>query len=272
MADEKNYTIPVTGDVLSGRKKGAVLAVLGMLLVMAGSMYAVDWMILIYRVEGVYCAAVMKALTSFFSCVLALLIGKNCLDPRDRKLLVAAFLCMVPIDIITSTIGVSKTLTVSGGLFMTAGLLSILAHAILAMRHGRGFPYLKKSWKEIYGPQTFFRKYWVLIFITATAVAAMALLWDDMARINHQVIGPVYTVFFCFNTWVAWETVRYRLYPRPNALLAALAMTGWYLTEIVGEVSNIKIGPASDYAFALVWVFYGSNVIMVALSGYRWKK
>jgi hypothetical protein len=272
MADGARYEIPVTGKVLTGPKKKLVLSLLGMLLVIAGSMYAVDWMIILFRIEGVYYAAVMKAMTSFLSCVLAFLIGRNFLDRRDRNLLVAAFTLMVPIDIITSTIGVSRTLTFSGSLFMTAGVLSIFAHAILAVRHGRGFPYLRKSWKEMYGPQTFLQKYWVLMVIIGTAVAAMALLWEDMVRINHQVIGPVYTAFFCFNTWVAWETVRYRLYPRPNALLAALAMTGWYLTEIVGEVSNIAIGPVSQYAFAMVWVFYGSNVIMVALSGYRWKE
>jgi len=272
MANGANYGIPVSGEVLAGLRKKLVLALLGMLLLIAGSMYAVDWMILLYRIEGVYYAAVMKAMTSFLCCVMALLIGKHFLDRRDRNLLVAAFLIMVPIDIITSTIGVSKTLTFSGGLFMTAGVLSIIAHAILAVRHGRGFPYLKKSWKDQYGPQTFLGKYWILGLILGTAVFAMALLWEHMVRINHQVIGPVYTAFFCFNTWVAWETVRYRLYPRPNALLAALAMTGWYLTEIVGEVSNIAIGPVSEYAFAMVWVFYGANVIMVALSGYRWRE
>ncbi len=272
MANEKSYTIPVTGEVLAGRKKGLVLTILGALLLMAGSMYTVDWMIFAYRLEGVYCAAVMKASTSFLSCVLALLIGKNHLDRRDRALLVLAFFCMVPVDIITSTIGVSKSLTVSGNLFMTAGVLSIIAHAILAVRHGRGFPYFRKSWKDLYGPQTFMQKYWILILVLATAVAVMVVLWDDILRINHQVIAPVYTAFFCFNTWVAWETVRYRLYPGPNAVLAALAMTGWYLTEIVGEVSNIQIGVPSSVAFNIVWVFYGANVIMVALSGYRWKK
>ncbi|TAL33182.1 MAG: hypothetical protein EPN93_14205 [Spirochaetes bacterium] len=271
MADEKSYAIPVTGAVLSGGKKTLVLAILGALLLIAGSMYAVDWMILIFRIEGVYYAAIMKAFMSFMCCVLAILIGRNHLDPRDRKLLVAAFLCMVPIDITMSVIGVSKTLTFSGSLFMSAGVLSIIAHAILAVRHGRGFPYFRKSWKQVHGPQTLLQKYWILLVILATAVAAMALMWEDIVRINHQVIAPIYTAFFCFNTWVAWETVRYRLYPRPNAFLAALAMTGWYVTEIVGEISNIRIGPASDYAFAMVWVFYGSNVVLVALSGYRWR-
>jgi hypothetical protein len=48
-------------------------------------------------------------------------------------------------------------------------------------------------------------------------------------------------------------------------------MTGWHLTEIVGEVSNIGIGVASEVAFNLVWVFYGANVILLASSGYRWR-
>ena len=267
-----DYQIPVSGEVLVPPKRTVVVIILAFLLMAAGSMFTTDWLILLYDLEGVVWAAALKALTSFTSFVLVLLIGRNYLDKRDRSLLLLAFCCMVPIDIITSTIGVSESLDVSGGLFMVAGVLSIIAHTILALRHGRRFPYLRKSWRELYGPQTFLQKYWILLLVVATAVVSMAILWQDMVRINHQVIGPVYTLFFCLNTWFAWETVRYRLYPRPNAILAALAMTGWYLTEIVGEVSNIEIGLVSDVAFNLVWVFYGANVVLVALSGYRWKE
>jgi hypothetical protein len=271
MSPPDSYKIPIYGDPLTAPKKTLVVIILAFLLLVAGSMFTIDWMIFIFDLQGVIAAAVMKALTSFTSFILVLLIGRNYLDKRDRNFLLLAFCCMVPIDIITSSIGVFESLDVSGGLFMVAGVLSIIAHIILAIRHGRGFPYLKKTWAEIHGKQTLLQKYWILAIVFVTAILAMILLWEDMVRINHQVIGPVYTIFFCINTWVAWETVRYRLYPRANALLAALAMTGWYLTEIVGEISNIQIGVVSDIAFNLVWVFYGANVILVALSGYRWE-
>ncbi len=263
--------MPESQPVLSGRKRAFVVATVGFLLVLAGSMFAVDWLIWLYDLQGVYYAAAAKILTSATSAVLALSIGRHCLDKRDRNLLVFAFLCMVPIDCITSVIGVSKSLSVSGSLFMVAGGLSIIAHLVLAIRHGRGFPYLRKSWKEVYGDQSLLQKYWILLLILSSAVAVTVLLWEDIVRINHQVIGPVYTAFFCFNTWVAWEAVRYRLYPRPNAVLVALAMTGWYLTELIGEVSNIQIGMVSDVAFNVIWVFYGANVVLVALSGFRWQ-
>jgi len=272
MSQEKSFIIPVTGSVLVGSKKIIVGILIGLLLMMAGAMYTIDWMIFAFDLEGVIAAAVLKGLTSAVSFFLVLLIGKNYLDERDRLLLTLAFCCILPIDIITSTIGVSDNLDVSGSLFMVAGVLSILAHLILIFRHGRGFPYLKKSWSESYEHQNFLQRYWILIVILGSALVAMMILWADMVRINHQVIGPVYTLFFCMNTWLAWEAVRYRLYPRINAWLVALAMTGWYLTEIVGEISNIGIGTISDVAFNLVWVFYGTNVILLALSGYRWKE
>lgn len=262
--------MPEWQPALTGRKRAFVLSTVGLLLMVAGSMFAVDWMIWLYGLEGVYYAAGAKIFTSATSAGLALSIGRHCLDRRDRNLLLLAFLCIVPIDCITSVISVSKSLNVSGNLFMVAGGLSILAHLLLAIRHGRGFPYLRRSWEEVYGRQSLLQKYWILLLVSCSAVMVIALLWEDMIRIDHQVIGPVYTAFFCFNTWVAWETVRYRLYPRPNALLVALAMTGWYLTEIVGEISNVQIGLLSDVAFNLVWVFYGANVVLVALSGYRW--
>jgi hypothetical protein len=45
-----------------------------------------------------------------------------------------------------------------------------------------------------------------------------------------------------------------------------------YLTEIVGERSNVQIGTIADIAFNSVWVCCGTNVILVALGGYRWEK
>ncbi len=72
--------------------------------------------------------------------------------------------------------------------------------------------------------------------------------------------------------WFAWETVRYNLLPKPNAWMVAIAATCWYLTEITGEISNIGIGTVSDIAFRIVWIFYGTNVLLLALSGYRWTK
>ncbi len=77
--------------------------------------------------------------------------------------------------------------------------------------------------------------------------------------------------FFCTTMWFAWETVRSNLYPKANAVMMGLAATGWFLTEIFGEIYNLQMGPFSAIAFNIVWVFYGSNVILWALSTVDWK-
>ena len=77
---------------------------------------------------------------------------------------------------------------------------------------------------------------------------------------------------FLHHTWFAWETVRRKLYPAPNAWMVAIAATLWYATEIIGEVYNLGLGDISEIMFRRVWVFYGTNVVLWALSGYRWTK
>jgi len=54
--------------------------------------------------------------------------------------------------------------------------------------------------------------------------------------------------------------------------IVAIAATCWYITEITGEVYNLGLGNISQVMFCLVRVFYGTNVILWALSGYRWRK
>jgi len=91
-----------------------------------------------------------------------------------------------------------------------------------------------------------------------------------MVRVGHALIAPIYTLFYCTTMWLAWETVRHKLLPHPNCWMAALAATGWFFTEISGEIYNLGLGTLSEVMFRIVWVFYGSTVTLWALSGYRW--
>ena len=114
--------------------------------------------------------------------------------------------------------------------------------------------------------------------VTITGIAAglavilMLVLWPDLVRVGHAIIGPIYTAFFCTTMWFSWETVRHKLYPRINAWMCALAATCWYITEILGEIYNLGLGNISNIMFCLVWVFYGTNVVLWALSGFRWNE
>ena len=112
---------------------------------------------------------------------------------------------------------------------------------------------------------------WLPALVLVLWAAVLVPLAGPMIRVGHLLIGLVYSGLVATSTWVAWETVRFQLYPKLNAWLVGIAMTCWFATEILGETYNVQIGPISDVTFNFVWIFYGTTVVCVALSGYRWK-
>ncbi len=242
------------------RKIYWILALLGAALLLAGSVYAADWMNYFFRSGSLY-PAVAKPGITLLAMTLVLISGRNRLEKRDWSLLALAFCCMLPTDILMSLVVVSPSLSVGSSVFMIGGILSIVAHIFLIIRVGRDFSAIKRfKLKDL----------WLPALIFGIAAVIIAVLWPDVVRVGHGVIGPVYTAFFCTTMWLSWETVRRKLYPAPNAWMVAAAATCWFATEITGEVYNLGLGNISDIFFCLVWVFYGTNVILWALSGYRW--
>lgn len=247
---------------LSMHKKKWIMVILGATLLLMGSVFAADWMNYFNKTSSLY-PAIGKPCITLLAFILMLIAGKDKFERKDWNLLLAAFLCMLPTDILMSLVVVSPTMGVGGWVFMVGGGLSVLAHLFLIIRVGRGLEYLKNfKLSEI----------WLPVLIYGSAVVVLLILWPDVVRVGHAVIGPIYTAFFCTTMWFSWETVRRKLYPRVNALLVAFAATCWYITEIIGEIYNLQMGPVSNIVFNLVWVFYGTNVLLWALSAYRWKR
>jgi len=247
---------------MSAQKKTWIMVVLGAALLLMGSVFGADWMNYFNKTSSLY-PAIGKPCITLLAFLLMLMAGRDKFERRDWNLLLLAFLCMLPTDILMSMVVVSPTLGVGGWVFMVGGGLSVLAHLFLIIRVGRGLGYLKHfKLSEI----------WLPILIYGSAVVVLLVLWKDVVRVGHGVIGPIYTAFFCTTMWFSWETVRRKLYPRVIARLVAFAATFWYITEILGEIYNLQIGPVSNVVFNLVWVFYGTNVLLWALSAYRWKE
>ncbi len=249
-------------QVLAPPKIVWVLGLVGAVLLLAGSIFGVDWMDYFNGTRSLY-PAIGKPVITLFGLMLVLMIGKNRLGTKDWRLLLAAFLCMLPTDILMSVVVLSPSLSVGSWVFMVGGVLSIAAHIFLIIRLAHGVPYLKK-----FKPSDL----WLPLLIFGSAAAIIVILWPDIVRVGHAAIAPIYTAFFCTTMWFAWETVRYRLYPRVNAVMVGIAATCWFATEIAGEIYNLGMGNISEIMFRLVWVFYGTNVMLWALSGYRWTK
>jgi hypothetical protein len=250
-------------------KRNLVLALVGLILLIAGSFFAVDWMIFFFGVKTIY-AGVMKPMVSIICFVIVLLIGKDGFDRADKIFLIAAFACIVPVDILMSIVGLNPNVGFDSPQFMVGGVLSITANFILTLRHGCGFDYLRPgsaaspilSWSFLKLP----------LLAYGLFVAGLIPLYKPMAAIGHLAIGWAYSAFLATSMWIAWETVRQKLYPRLNAWLITIGITCWFLTEITGEIFNIQIGTISEMMYSVVWVFYGTNVVCIALSGFNWGK
>ena len=249
------------GILISKIKRNWVLGVVGVTLLLAGSIYGVDWMNYFAGTGGLY-PSFAKPIITLLAMVLVLSIGRNRLGNKDWWLLFAAFCCMLPTDILMSVVVVSPSLSVGSWVFMVGGVLSIIAHIFLILRMARRLPYLKHyKWTDI----------WLPLVIYGVAAVILVILWKDVVRVGHAVLGPIYTAFFCTTMWFSWEALRNKLYPKLNAWMAAVAATCWFATEITGEIYNLGMGNISEIMFRLVWVFYGTNVILWALSGFLWK-
>ncbi|MBN2155148.1 MAG: hypothetical protein JW776_03840 [Candidatus Lokiarchaeota archaeon] len=271
---------------ITGKKLTWVLVIVCVNILLMGAIFAVDWMVFLYEeiifvgmeypkpfgLKQTLFTGVAKSGNSVLCLFIVLIVLDNRIDKKDWILLFGAFLCMVPTDIIMRIIDLAPGLDASTPIFMVGGVLSIFAHFLLLFRHGRKFPYWRKSSRDLLPKKTIFQKLWLPILIYGSAVVAITILWKDMAVIDHLIIGPVYTLFFTTNTWIAWEAVRYKLYPKRNGIFAAIGVTLWYLTEVVGEIFNVQIGLASSVAFQLVWMVYGPGILLLALSGIRYKE
>jgi len=248
--------------VISRNKLTWIFTVLAITLLLAGSIFGVDWANFFLSTSALY-PAIGKPVITLFTMILVLSIGKDRLGNKDWWLLFAAFCCMLPTDILMSVVVVDPSLSVGSWVFMVGGVLSIIAHIFLITRlASHGLPYFKKFKLT---------DLWLPVLIYGSAAVILIILWPDVLRVGHAAIAPAYTVFFCTTMWFAWETVRHKLLPRPNAWMAAIAATCWFATEITGEIYNLGLGNISEIMFRLVWVFYGTNVVLWALSGFRWE-
>ncbi len=263
-----------------------VLFVVCISILLFGAIFAVDWTVMLFEqfnrpgmvfpkpldLKQTAFTGIGKAVNSVLCLVIVIMILDSRIDKKDWLLLFFAFLFIVPTDIIMRIIDLNPNLDASTPFFMVGGVTSIIAHFLLFFRHGRGFPYWKKSKRVELPKKNWFQILWLPVVIFGSAGLAMGFLWQYMVPINHQIIGPAYTAFFCMNTWVAWESVRYKLYPKRNAIFAAIGVTLWYLTEVVGEIWNVQIGLPSFIAFQFVWMVYGPGILLIALSGIKYKK
>ena len=253
---------------IGSKKLIMVFTIVGIILFVAGMFFAVDWINFTYG-HGNKFTSYAKAFTSLLCAIIAWVIGRDGVDKKDTALLGAAFFCIVSTDTIMNSVTVIQSRaseTVILKAFIAGAVLSIITHLILIIRHGRGFKWLSASESG----RSLALTLSLPVFVYLVGGVSFVLLSPHLDEIELFYSGLFYTVFAATSLWIGWETVRNRLYPRLNACMIALAMTLWFLAEIVVLISNIQIGTISTVCYNLTWLFYGPSILLLALSGYRW--
>jgi hypothetical protein len=222
------------------------------MLPLVGPIFGVDWVNDFLGADLLY-PAIGKPLITLLAKLLALSIGRKRVSNRDWGLLLAAFCCMLPTDILMNLVVISPDLSVGPWTFMAGGVLSIIAHIFLIIRLAPGSGFFSNYSRH---------NIWLPLVIYGPALVILIILWPDVVQVGHAVIAPAYTVSFYSTMWFAWEIIRRRTLPKPIAWMCAIAATCWFWTEISGEIYNLGLGDLSDIMFRLVRVFYGSNAVL----------
>ncbi|HEX2979132.1 MAG TPA: hypothetical protein VHO48_02605 [Anaerolineaceae bacterium] len=235
----------------------------GLILFLTGSFISIDWMNYLSGTDSIY-PAYIKPVISLLCLVIACGALRFGLDRKDARLLAVIYACILIVDVTMSIYVYAPPSTLTSTAFLIGAALSIVAHLLLIVRHARGFAFLrsaKKSWLYRFGfPLAFY----------LPVIVILLLLTPQLNRVNQFWPSIVYALILTTSLWIAWETVRQKLFPRPNAWLIALGVTSWFITELVGVVHNIEIGALSDIAMNLTWLFYMPAILLLAFSGYRW--
>lgn len=261
----KNNSKNLVFEVIQKRKRIFVYFLVAAIIFIEGTFMATDWIIFFTGIETMY-AGIMKPVISVICAIIAWSVGKNAIDRKDRTLLGLAFVFIIPVDILMSVVKFAPDAATAFAAFLIGGILSIVAHIVLIIRHGKGFKYLKT--KE----RGFLYKIYPLLIIYVIILVIFIPLIPAFMAVRQLEIAGFYAAFLGISTWIAYETIRSRVYPRLNAWMIFLGITNWLLTEIVGAIYNIQIGVISNLIFCIIWAFYGTGITLLALSGYQWKE
>ncbi len=246
---------------------GLLIPLVALVLVITASFIAVDWMNTLYGANSIY-PAFAKPTVSILCALIAIFSLRTSLGKKDYRLVLLAFICIIITDVTMSMFVYLPATTLTQIAFYIGAGLSIAAHVILVIRHACGFTFLaarkikKKGWFYTLSLP-------VLIFLLVVGV--ILVLSKRLIEVGQFLPSLVYALTIAVSLWAAWEVVRRKLFPKPNAWLIALGVTFWFLTELVGVVHNIKIGALSEIAMNLTWIVYMPAILLLALSTWRWQ-
>ena len=250
---------PVTHD----RKIVWILAILGAALLLAGSVYAADWMNFAFQKSALY-PAIAKPFITLLAFVLVLMTGRNKLGAAGLDA-AAAGLLLHAADRYPDEPGGGQpdaSGSAAGSSWSAGCSRSSPTSSSSCASPGAGLPSRNSSSKIsgcrllIYGVAAVDRG----DPVEGPGARRACRHWSDLHRLllHHHVafVGD----------------------GAPQALPPAQRLDGRHRRHLLVCHRDLRRnlqpgwGTVSDIVFRLVWVFYGTNVVLWALSGYRWTK
>jgi hypothetical protein len=245
--------------IISHRKETAVLAVMGVILLLTGTYAGVGWSSYLYGFHSGFPTGAGYART-ILCVVMVLLIGAyDNVTRKDKRLLLAAFGLTLVADFFLILLD----------WMMIGTVLFLGVHAIFIARHAKGF---RDSLARAARIRTLRR-------LAATGVVAfggstvLLICVAPILRRNGQLaIDCVYIFVLALSLWMAWGTLIRREYPRFNGRLIASGMTFFYFCDVsVGLAAPLQGTAAGGILNNLVGFFYTPALVLLALSGFRFR-
>jgi hypothetical protein len=251
-------------DGMTSKKRFLFFSAMGIILFLCGGYLTLDWYQFfagiadIQRPEVPYVRATKVAVT-FLTAFLVFLVGSDGFDRRD-----------------TLRLGITYGVICAGDIFLVfdVNLVGIgvfaLSHVCFIARNGAGmgrYFALKSARNRLLDACT-------AIVILLIVICAMRLLYFPImggGMFFYIFLG--YGLFLGISLWTAWAAVRTGFMPAPNAWLAAIGLTCFFLSDFtVGLNFSMKPGHERLISNYLTWVFYTPGLVLPALSGYDLRK
>lgn len=245
--------------IISHRKETVVLAIMGVILLLTGTYAGVGWSSYFYGFRSTFPAHAGFART-VLCVVMVLLIGtRDNVTRRDRRLLFAAYGLTLVADVFLILLD----------RMMIGTVLFLGVHALFIVRHAVGF---RDSLAGPARPRT-------LRALAATGVVAfggstvLLVCMAPILRAHGQLaIDSVYVFVLALSLWMAWGTLIRRSFPGFNGRLIAVGMTFFYFCDVsVGLAAPLEGMPAGGILNNLVGFFYTPALVLLALSGFRYR-
>ena len=238
--------------------------IIAMILFLFGGYTVLDWFqfsrkIADYKRPEIPYVRTTKVTVSFLAAILVFMIGKDGFNERDTIMLVIAYAVILIGDLF---------LVFDINLVGTAAFA--LSHVFFILRNGSGITmYIKDS-------SLINRLYDIVSFVVIIGIIVTVLRVFFYPRLKGNPFFYVllgYGLFLGVSLWTAWATLRIGFMPERNALLVAIGMTCFFISDLlVGVHFATEPGNTQLIARYTTWIFYTPALVFLALSGYDLSK